>query len=288
MLRWTPSGAVSEPATVQVRMAPRFPGSVRAGAPSPGRALSIIEVNQNILWFVRDRVGPRIPAVTSAVLSAVVEPQMVAEAVSGWRRAGLQRLVWHLGESEADTVLLPLVDEVVCVVRSAGAAHASALTATDGRWCAVVPLGRDVCDQLPEIVQSLIAMGPARVVLQWPFPGAEVLAPPAQQIAPVVREAVLALEQAAVDVGVKGLPPCALSPTSLVGPWAGRVSRTGNRWYVDAEHQLDEALLFFPDITRFAKPDSCRFCAVGHCCDGVPQPWLAQGLAGVLNPMHTG
>jgi hypothetical protein len=145
-----------------------------------------------------------------------------------------------------------------------------------------------VCDQLDGITSALIALRPNRVVLQWPFPGAEVLAPPARQIAPAVRRAVLALEAAEIRVGVKGLPPCALSPSSLAGPWATRAWRTRNRWYVDSDHQQADALLFFPDITRFAKPDSCRFCAVSHRCDGVLQPWLAQGLAGVLNPMHTG
>ena len=91
--------------------------------------------------------------------------------------------------------------------------------------------------------------------------------------------AVAPLEAAKVAWGIKGLPACRL------GALSDRLWRSGNRWYVDAEHQGTEALLFFPDVLRFAKGDACRFCALDGKCDGVPEPWLAAGLAGRLEPV---
>ena len=46
------------------------------------------------------------------------------------------------------------------------------------------------------------------------------------------------------------------------------------------------ALLFFPGVVRFAKPDVCRFCAAATRCDGVIAAWLDRGLAGVLRPLR--
>ena len=40
-LRWTSRGAVALPETLQIRLAPSFAGRVQAGAPLPGRALTL-------------------------------------------------------------------------------------------------------------------------------------------------------------------------------------------------------------------------------------------------------
>ena len=89
----------------------------------------------------------------------------------------------------------------------------------------------------------------------------------------------------ALDRGarVAGLPPCVDREASVASLEASR--RTTNRFYVDAEHQLDRALSFFPDLVRFAKPDSCRFCRADSSCDGVAAAWLEAGLAGPLEPL---
>ena len=84
---------------------------------------------------------------------------------------------------------------------------------------------------------------------------------------------------AGIDVGLKGLPACRLTRHRE------RMWRSRNRWYVDAGHQRDKALLFFPDVTRFAKADACRFCSWSDRCDGAPDAWLRAGLAGTLTPV---
>ena len=45
MLAWTDAGAVQRPETLQIRVQRRYPGRVRAGAPEPGRSLSLAEVS---------------------------------------------------------------------------------------------------------------------------------------------------------------------------------------------------------------------------------------------------
>ena len=84
--------------------------------------------------------------------------------------------------------------------------------------------------------------------------------------------------------GIKGLPLCTLVDLP-VADLADRVWRTGNRLYVDADHQRSEALLFQPDLVRFVKVDACRFCAVQARCDGVASSWLERGLVGPLTPV---
>ena len=92
--------------------------------------------------------------------------------------------------------------------------------------------------------------------------------------------AVARLREEGIPCGVKGLPICRLDG-DVDAAW-----RSGNRWYVDAAHQCDAALLFFPGVVRFSKGDSCRFCSADGRCDGVPEPWLERGLAGPLIPIE--
>jgi hypothetical protein len=80
---------------------------------------------------------------------------------------------------------------------------------------------------------------------------------------------------------IKGLPACVL-PEGL----RGRIGRTSNRWYVDAERQRDRALLFVPDVLAFAKREACRFCDLDARCDGVAERWLLDGLVGALRPLR--
>ena len=58
------------------------------------------------------------------------------------------------------------------------------------------------------------------------------------------------LTQAGVQVDLKGLPSCYL------GELAALNRRSANRWYVDADHQLDQALMFFPDVVSFHKDEA--------------------------------
>jgi hypothetical protein len=45
---------------------------------------------------------------------------------------------------------------------------------------------------------------------------------------------------------------------------------------VDADHQLDEALLFYPDVVAFTKTDVCRFCSADSTCDGFFATYLRR------------
>lgn len=247
--------------------------------------MDLDEVDANVHWFAIERVGPRTPACTVVVLSGVSEPAALAARLPRWRDWGVETIVWHLGEG---TYLPELGDQVDTVARVIRTVEAAKRTESLGRRMnLVVPLSAAVAPLLGEVVGALERLSPTQVVLQWPFPGDGAPPPSAVSLAGAVRGAVTRLERAGHAVGVKGLPPCALSLGSRVGPWVQRAWRTRNRWYVDSDHQTDGALVFFPDLARYAKPDSCRFCAVARRCDGVLEPWLAMGLAGPLTPLHT-
>ncbi len=284
MLRWTTSGAVAAPATVQIRLTPSYLGRVVAGAPLPARALTHDELLENLYYFVKGRVGPRTRGCDAVVLSGLddAEPDALASALADARRWGLRRAVVHAGTSEGALVerLGPLADVLVRVISSPGPAVERA-----GAKCLhlAVPLRRPVLDQLDDIVDRLIARPADLVVLTWPYPGGEP-PPVASECAPRVGEAICRLAEHGMDVGLKGLPVCLLSPEHRT---AARSWRSGNRWYVDAEHQKDDALLFFPQVVQLTRPDSCRFCVAAGHCDGVAEEWYDAGLVGCLEPIRT-
>jgi hypothetical protein len=87
------------------------------------------------------------------------------------------------------------------------------------------------------------------------------------------------LSDAGVRVAVKGLPACYL------GEWKHLAGRTANRWYVDADHQLDRALLFFPDVVAFHKGEACRFCPADGACDGFFATYLRRPGFPPLRPL---
>lgn len=286
MLRWTASGAVPEPRAVQVRVAPAFTGRIRAGAPTPARSMSPDEVAANLRWFGRDRAGPRTAPCTAAVLSGVDDPEALVDVVRGARGEGIERVTWHLSHGRVEPGLAEVVDTVVRVARGPWDLDEVDFGALGTALHVVVPLEGGVLAGLDRLAQWLVDRGPDRVVFQWPFPGADGLPPPASEAAAAVRMAVALLDSAQVPVGVKGLPPCVLAPGPVVGRWSERAWRSANRFYVDADHQLDQALVFFPDVVRLTKVEACRFCRASDRCEGVVEDWLRQGLVGVLRPLH--
>lgn len=284
-LTWTAAGAVAAPDTLQIRVERGFEGRVQAGAPAPSRALSDAEVRDNVRAFTVARTGPRVRAVQTLVLSGldVSARGGLAGPLQEARSWGVRRVVLHLGRGQREllcgSALLGTIDEVAATVADdADLADVAALARLAGlRVTSVVVLEEGALGGLPHRVAGLVALRPARVVLQWPLPnGATPVPPHAERLAPLVSAAVAQLEAAGVAVTVKGLPACKL------GPLAGRATRTPNRWYVDADHQGDRALLFQPDVVRFVHPDECRFCARADSCDGVPEAWWRAGVAGRL------
>jgi hypothetical protein len=207
----------------------------------------------------------------------------LGEIIEGARGLGIERVVLHSGLDEVEGLAASsLADELVV----------SALTPADlerlgslqpGEACLSLALGltRAVIERFAETVEA-VRYGPfARLVLTWPFGGAS--SPPAAT--EVIRALESAMEQLAtlpLPWGVKNLPLCQFGEWAL---GAERIWRSGNRWYVDADHQCSEALLFFPDVLRFYKADSCRYCKWDLQCDGVFERWYREGLTKPLQPI---
>jgi hypothetical protein len=277
MLRWTAAGAVSAPDTVQIRLQPDYPDRAPVGAPAPGRALRADELEANLRYFTEGQAGPRGRACSGLILSGVPltdEPLIgqlrLAEAVDQARRLGLQRVVVHGrrgGGPEAPSAWAG-VDRVVLphLAGEPPESYAAALAASPAPPVALLQLRGAAGPWLADVARAAARARPAELVLSWP-PPAPGLAPadPAPWLGPLQAAAAAAAAEG-VPVRVQGLPAC-LSP----GLRGGR-RRTRNRWYVDAEHQLQAALLFLPEVVRFHRPDSCRFCAEAPACDGA---WAA-------------
>ncbi len=285
MLRFTRAGAVADPRTVQIRVAPEYPGRVVAGAPRPRRAMTLEEIATNIHWFAVERAGPRTATCQTVVLSAVggVENKdaatLVERARSEW---SVERFVVHLARNATDQLAVQLSQQVDVLVRSITGPGPIPPVSPGCALHLVVPLTERTLSRLDALVASAVAASPERVVLSWPFPGASP-PPQAASCSHAVARALEALDAAGIGGGLKGLPLCALGPGGA--RWRHRVWRSANRWYVDAEHQKEKALMFFPDVVRFGRRDSCRFCAVTDRCDGVAERWLKDGRAGGLEPL---
>ena len=285
-IRWTPAGAVAAPRTLQVRVTAGFEGRVAAGAPTPTRAMTPAEIDCNIRHFTAGMRGPRTQPCDALVLSGVTSAagSALLDVLAAARAEGMARITLHLprgwGEpgpltESADAVALT----VVTVHDLAGVPALSAAAEVT----VVVVLDHAGLAELEHTLDAVAAARPGRVVLTWPLLGPP--PPTADRVLAKLAGAVAPLDAAGIPYGVKGLPPCAVRRRGA-GEWV-ESWRSSNRWYVDADHQCGQALLFFPDVVRFAKADACRFCAVSSRCDGVVAGWLAAGLAGTLVPVTT-
>ena len=131
--------------------------------------------------------------------------------------------------------------------------------------------------------KAIADSGASRASLIYPFP---IAGNTAKDVAPIdatlqaLEGAVSELERAGLDITIKGLPGCYL------GRMAGYMHRSANRWYVDADHQLDGAVLFFPRVVSFTKQESCRFCKVNDRCDGFFATYLKRPGFPALEPIQ--
>ncbi len=301
MLRWTPAGAVSSPTTVQMRLTRRYPDRVQAGAPEPERCLSPAELRANILHFTAGMRGPRRQPCTRLVLSGLGLGQRddLPAALDLAREQGIETVVVHASPADLapagagpSPVAAPqwrgridvLVRPAVTGAPDAAPQLARALAArTAPRRVVGLPLPVDGQPLPAALVAALIEGRPDEVAFTLPFPtrpGAPVPALPG------IRSALAAVQPRLAAAGIattlKGLPPC-------LGPGLALPRRrTGNRWYVDADHQGDAALLFLPDVVRFHKGDPCRFCVHDADCDGYFAAYLDGPEAPVLRPVTGG
>jgi hypothetical protein len=296
MLRWTPAGAVSAPTTVQLRLTRHYPDRVRAGAPEPARCLSPEELRANLVHFTEGLRGPRTRPCTTLVLSGLGLGRRsdLPGALDLARSLGMDRIVVHASTADllADGTAPPAaarpqwrerIDVLVlpCPAPDEAPALAAVLAArVSRRLVCTVDLGVAAREGLGDLLEALVAGRPDEVVWTLPFPrGVDSRPPPLGRVRRALATALPTLADAGVATTVKGLPRC-LSPGLVTTR-----RRTGNRWYVDADHQLDQALLFLPEVVRFHKGDACRFCVEDSRCDGYFAPYLAGPDAAELVPV---
>lgn len=293
MIRWTSGGAVPSPTVVQIRVQRRYPARIRAGAPVPTRSMSAEEVAANLDHFTVGLRGPRTRGCTGLVLSGagVATRPELPDIVSASRAQGLERVVLHVEPGELDQLavdawreqaqllVLPLVaDHLAQAEAAVNRARAAGLALATHSV-----LSADSLPRLPEIADALRRLRPARHTFSFPFPTdpATVAAAPPPTDAAAALEALLPeLLAEGLSLGIKGLPACYLQRTRPL------LGLTGNRWYVDADHQRDQALLFFPDVVAFHRADACRFCAAAPRCDGFFAEWLRRPGSPALRPVE--
>ncbi len=285
MLSWTEAGAVQRPETVQIRVQRSYPGRVRAGAPVPTRSMSEQELRANLRHFTIDQRGPRTAPCTALVLSGVgvLSRQDTPRVLELGRQLGLSRVILHAGNEDlgeldvssleglADQLVVPLQARAGSGGLEAGSQAVRACQRVGIRVSANTVLDQAAADDLQAVARTVAELRPDDVTFTFPFPqgGSGPPPPPAK---PTTREAQQRAQGIMATAGVaprvKGLPACYL------GQEADALSPSSNRWYVDADHQLGKALLFFPQVVAFHKGEVCRFCSRDGCCDGFFSAWL--------------
>ncbi|MCB9690576.1 MAG: hypothetical protein H6736_02070 [Alphaproteobacteria bacterium] len=269
MLSFTARGAVRTPDTLQIRVGP-VDGALKTGLPEPSRALEPDEIAANLRAFTTGRDTTRSRPCTRLVISGCGDADL-APAVAFARELGVEHVTLH-GTARPD--VLGGVDRIA--IR---AVEPSAILSAPDQVpvTLVVPTVDGVLADLEPLVAAVLARRPESTVFSWPFPGPGVTVSGVDAVLAAVRPAVHVLREAGLDARIGGLPAC------LGGPEPAH--RTRNRFYVDADHQLADALLFFPDVVALAKPDTCRVCAFTAWCDGVARAWLEGGVVGLPEPI---
>lgn len=280
---------------VQIRVQRAYPGRIRAGAPVPTRSMTQAELLANLRYFTVEMEGPRSRPCSRLVLSGVgvaSRAQTPALLTQG-RTWGVRHVVLHVGREDLEgfdpTRYAGLVDAIVVPVQIKGGARGQpqALTrrcqALGIQVAANVVLSAGALPDLPQAAQAILDSGVARASFSYPFPIAgnpSRHVPPVQEVMAALGPAVTHLERAGVSVSVKGLPACYL------GPLARLTHRSSNRWYVDADHQRENAVLFFPRVVSFTKGEACRFCSLDAQCDGFFETYLRRPGFPALEPVQ--
>ena len=303
MISWTEAGAVERPTTLQVRLQRSYPGRVRAGAPVPTRSMSTRDVLDNIRHFTQGQRGPRGVPCDALVLSGVgvVNRPDLLEISGAARRFGVRRITLHtggedleqlearLGEQDGsggpaafDHVVVPFQPVAVGRGLSTALRSASHCKAAGTRVTVNTVLTQRAVERLQAVARGILRLEPDSVVFTYPFPvngndSAE--PPPVARTLAALRSALALLVPAGIQPRIKGLPACYLGEDSRY------LGRTSNRWYVDADHQLDDALLFFPEVVSFHKEEICRFCSVDGQCDGFFATYLRRPGFPPLDPL---
>ena len=295
MLSWTEAGAVKRPTTLQIRVQRRYPGRVRAGAPTPTRSLSREEVVTNLRHFTEGQRGPRTAPCTSLVLSGVglLSSSDTAPLLETARILGIDRVVLHAGQEDLTAFTAEpwrrLVDVLVVPLQpdderslEAGVGTVAACRASGIEVAVNTVLHAASLANLDHVAQLVARLQPDSCTLSYPFPSHDdqPSPPTPSQLLPALSRAIGILEDSGAEPRIKGLPACWL------GDMAGRLRPSSNRWYVDADHQLDQALMFFPHVLAFHKGEACRFCDRDARCDGFFSDWLGSPGFPPLEPVQ--
>ena len=295
MIRWTAAGAVATPTTVQIRVQRSYPGRIRAGAPVPTRSMSPDELEANIRFFTEGMRGPRTTPCSGLVLSGVgvASRADTPQAIKLARHYGITQVVLHVGGEDmtkidvsrftglVDTLVTPVQPEsgaLVDVCRVITAARSEGI-----RVAANTVLTANALPALARAARPLAKASPDSMTFTYPFPINGNEANSAQspgRVLSALKPALSILDNAGVTVQLKGLAACHL------GEQAHRLGRTQNRYYVDADHQAGEALMFFPDVVRFHKSEVCRFCTRDGSCDGFFSTYLRRPGFPPLKPIE--
>ena len=78
MLRWTTSGAVAFPETLQLRIAKKHPERIQVGAPSPSQRMTLVDIEENFLYFSQTLNTTRSKPCTSLTLTGLQEETEVS------------------------------------------------------------------------------------------------------------------------------------------------------------------------------------------------------------------
>ncbi len=242
------------------------------------------EVLQNLRYFTA--TSPRGAPSTALVLSGVgvASRDDLPDLLSAARTLGIQRITLHTGVEDLDafrTAALGGIDLVTLPLQPGESGPSLSTAAEALAACAAAGLAASsntVLDAaslplLPAVARAALAARVTGHTFTFPFPvdgGAPAELPPAPRAVAALAPAVAILRTGGIPCAIKGLPACYL------GDLAVDLRRSGNRWYVDADRQLQRALLFFPDVVAFHKAEVCRFCARDSTCDGFFASYLRR------------
>jgi hypothetical protein len=275
MIHWTHGGAVTTPTTVQIRLASQNLPTLQAKAPIPRRRLSKTEFLRNLEYFHIGLHGPRSIPCTAVTISGMdTENIQYIEELRNHKYFAYNSLhidyqldLWAYLETVQDCF-----DKISLPIPSTLDRETWTHIEKIPTWSVpstnfILSLANPNKESIEEFIQRyhpLVQWAKEhdwQLFCSYPFPTNAAVSPLSPKDCAIFLS-YLHREKLPRSPIVKGIPSCVLNTPSL------QTSKTSNRWYVDAEHQLQQALLFFPEIMQFYKSDNCRFCALDHQCDG--------------------